>query len=134
MAIALSERYALSEDGRPDVIIPVPLHVSRLRDRGYNQALELARPIANRLNIPIDYQSCVRIRETAAQADLPAKLRRSNVKGAFQIHKLDAEYVAIIDDVMTTGYTVAELSRQARNAGVKKIDIWTCARASLVRR
>jgi len=129
MAVELSKRYSVADE-LPEAIIPVPLFPSRLRSRGYNQALELARPIANQLDIPIDYKSCTRTRETVMQSDLPAKLRRRNVKGAFQTRSIDADYVAIIDDVMTTGYTVDELARVVRSSGVKKIDIWICARAS----
>jgi ComF family protein len=130
MADELSKRYATAAGDLPEVIIPVPLHPSRLCDRGYNQALELARPVAALLNIAVDHQSCTRTRETAMQSDLPAKLRRKNVKGAFQIRGIDADHVAIIDDVMTTGYTVDELAGAMRGYGVKKIDVWVCARAS----
>lgn len=130
MAFELSKRYDLAGEGLPDVIIPVPLHPSRLRSRSYNQALELARPIARHLGVTVDYQSCVRARETAAQSDMPAKLRRKNVKGAFQVRGTDADHVAIIDDVMTTGHTVDELADAMRGCGIRKIDIWICARAS----
>lgn len=131
MADELSKRYAADAESLPDVIIPVPLHASRLRERGYNQALEIARPIARCLKIPVDYKCAVRTRETAMQSELPAKLRRNNVKGAFKISGLQqANHVAIIDDVMTTGHTVEELASEVRKAGIKKIDVWTCARAS----
>jgi len=130
MAIELSDRYSATGSELPDLIIPVPLHPARLRERGFNQALELARPIAARFNIPIDYKSCLRIRETAKQSDLPAKSRRQNVKGAFQICGLQADHVVIIDDVMTTGCTVNEFASKIRGTGVTRIDVWTCARAS----
>lgn len=133
MAEELLKRYVTTAQAFPDVIIPVPLHTSRLRERGYNQALEMARPIANLLKIPVDHRSALRTRETVAQSDLPEKLRRNNVKGAFKITGLQADHVAIIDDVMTTGHTVEELASEVRKAGIKKIDIWTCARASLGR-
>lgn len=118
---------------RPELIIPVPLHAVRLHERGYNQATELARPIARALSIPIDYQHCQRRRATAVQSDLPAKERSRNVKGVFSVaRELRARHVAIVDDVMTTGATVAELSAALRKAGVEKIDIWVCARAALL--
>ena len=117
----------------PEVLIPVPLHRSRLRERGYNQALELARPIARRLRIPIDAKSCVRIRPTAAQTGLPAAERARNVRGVFALRgPLEAKRVAIVDDVMTTGHTVAELARVLRKAGVEEVSVWVCARAGLV--
>lgn len=116
----------------PQLIIPVPLHAARLRERGYNQATELARPIARALNIPIDYQHCQRHRATAIQSDLPANERSRNVKGVFHIvKKLPARHVAIVDDVMTTGATVAEFATTLRSAGVEKIEVWVCARAAL---
>jgi ComF family protein len=116
----------------PQMIIPVPLHAARLRERGYNQATELARPMARALGIPIDYQHCQRQRATAIQSDLPASERSRNVKGVFSVvKKLPAHHVAIVDDVMTTGATVAELATTLRHAGVEKIDVWVCARAAL---
>lgn len=117
----------------PQIIIPVPLHPARLRERGYNQATELARPIAHALNIPIDYQHCQRQRATAAQSDLPASERLRNVKGVFSVvRKLPVHHVAILDDVMTTGATIAELATTLRKAGAERIDVWVCARAALV--
>ncbi len=114
----------------PEVIIPVPLHVARLRARGFNQSLEIARPIAKALHIAIDVDSCQRIRATLAQSSLPAKQRKRNMRNAFAIVKAIAvKHVAIIDDVVTTGHTVNELSKQLRKAGVQRIDIWCCARA-----
>jgi len=115
----------------PQVIIPVPLHCSRLRERGFNQALELARPVARRLNIPLDYRSGARVRATAVQSLLPAAQRRRNIKGAFQITRpLAAHHAAIVDDVMTTGHTVEEFAATLRKAGVEKIDVWVLARAA----
>lgn len=114
----------------PQLIIPVPLHRSRLRGRGFNQALELARPVARKLGIPIDYQSCVRTRKTAVQSKLPAKDKHANVKNAFSvIRPIHARHVAIVDDVMTTGHTLEEVAKVLRKAGVERIDVWVVARA-----
>ncbi len=114
----------------PEVILPVPLHVSRLRERGFNQALELARPIATRLKVPLDWRHVIRTRATDAQSDLPAALRARNVKGAFSVLKgFTVGRVAVVDDVMTTGHTVNELALTLRRAGVSDISIWVCARA-----
>lgn len=114
----------------PEVIIPVPLHRSRLRERGYNQALEIARPIASQLAIRINYRSTVRLRATSAQSDLPAKERHGNVKGAFGVvNPINARHVAIVDDVMTTGHTVQEFAAVLRRSGVEVIDTWVVARA-----
>ena len=116
----------------PDVLVPVPLHASRLRQRGYNQALELARPIAKLLNLSIDVESCIREKATTDQIGLPAKLRKSNLKNAFSVNgDFRDKRVTIIDDVMTTGSTVNELSQQLINAGARQVNVWVCARAVL---
>ncbi|OGT08752.1 MAG: hypothetical protein A2X78_02465 [Gammaproteobacteria bacterium GWE2_37_16] len=127
MADYLEKCY--SKKNKPQLIIPVPLHKKRLRERGYNQALELARPIEKRLQIPVDKYSCVRVKQTAAQSLLPFDERQSNVRQAFAIRKpLAVKYVAIFDDILTTGSTVKELSQVLRKAGVTKIDVWCCAK------
>jgi ComF family protein len=116
---------------RPQIIIPIPLHKTRLRKRGFNQAVELARPIAKAWRIPISLHDCQRIRATPAQTELPAKQRRKNVKNAFEIREnFHIEHVTLLDDVITTGSTVQELSLQLRHQGVKKIDVWCCARTN----
>ncbi len=113
----------------PDLLIPVPLHRSRLRQRGYNQALEIARPLARRFKIPIEYQACVRQRETAPQAELERATRQTNMRGAFRLTgEIKARHVAIVDDVVTTGATVSELARTLRKAGVKQMEVWAVAR------
>jgi ComF family protein len=114
----------------PDCIMPVPLHSSRLIARGYNQSVELARPLSKRLGIKLDTVSCVRIRATAPQTDLPPNKRKQNVRNAFSMsEKAPYDHVLLVDDVITTGSTVNELARILRYTGVKKIDVLTCARA-----
>jgi len=116
----------------PELIIPVPLHATRLRERGFNQAIEIGRPIAKQLHLPLAIHSCERIRMTTAQSLLPANERHSNIKNAFIVKKpLAAKYVAIVDDVITTGQTVNELSKVLRQAGVERIDIWSVARTDV---
>ncbi len=113
----------------PDMIVPVPLYKRRLRTRGYNQAVELARPVSRQLGVPMALHGCRRVRETAVQSDLPAKQRRANIKGAFEVDSsLYGAHVAIVDDVMTTGNTVTELARVMRDRGAKVVDVWICAR------
>jgi len=115
----------------PEVLLCVPLHRSRLRQRGYNQALELARPLAHALHVPLRRDVLQRQRRTDAQTELDAVSRRRNVRGAFALRE-DAvlpAHVAILDDVMTTGATLAECARVVRRAGVKRVDVWALARA-----
>ncbi|CAA9890437.1 ComF family protein [Candidatus Methylobacter favarea] len=115
---------------RPDCILPVPLHKARYRQRGFNQAIEIARTVSRELQIPLDLVSCHRHRNTPHQTALSAKKRRKNLKNAFSIIKpLYAQHIAILDDVMTTGSTVHELAAVLKNAGVGKVDVWVCARA-----
>lgn len=117
----------------PKLIIPIPLHNKRLSERGFNQALEIARPISKILQIPIDFQNFNRIKNTKAQSSLSANERGQNIKKAFAIKKLiHVEHVAIIDDVITTTSTITEFSQLLKNAGVSKIEVWCGARASVV--
>lgn len=130
----LSEKISASyqQDVLPEKIIPIPLHAKRLRERGFNQAVEIARPIAKKFKLDIDHKNTRRIRETAAQMGLVAKERKGNVKAAFSVDAMPlAEHVAVIDDVMTTGHTMTEFCKQLKAAGVKRIDVWCCARTSL---
>jgi ComF family protein len=114
----------------PDAIVPVPLSRKRLRQRGFNQSIEIARPLAQRWDIPVDTSSVKRIRNTQSQTGLDRKQRRKNIRGAFEmVGQPGVEHVAIIDDVVTTTSTVTELSRVLKRAGVKRVDVWSIARA-----
>lgn len=115
---------------RPDYLLPVPLHPSRLRQRGYNQSVELAKVLAKGLQVPLQPHCLVRSRKTPAQAGLGAKQRRSNIKGAFElIHPLADRHIALVDDVVTTGSTVNEIARVLKESGVKRVDVYSIARA-----
>lgn len=112
-----------------DALLPVPLHRSRLRQRGFNQALELARPLAKRFGLPI-MDEVERQHATPSQSSLHAEQRQSNMRNAFRIRQpLHYKRIAIIDDVMTTGSTVNEIARLLARAGVEEIQIWCIARA-----
>ena len=113
----------------PDALVPVPLHRKRLRQRGFDQALELAKGIARGKSLNLRSDILTRIRHTSAQTDLNAVERRKNCKDAFVLntHSLP-EHIALLDDVMTTGTTVSECARVLKKAGVKQVDIWVMAR------
>lgn len=116
-------------DEAPELLIPIPLHPSRLKERGYNQALELARPLGRQLAIPLDFNSCRRVRPTPPQSSLHKKERHKNVRGAFEIQgELSARHVALVDDVMTTGHTARELARLLKRHGAERVDVWVLAR------
>lgn len=114
----------------PDFLLPVPLHKARYRRRGFNQSIEIARHVANELEIPLDITSCRRHRDTPHQTGLAAKKRRKNLNKAFSLVKpIKAQRIAILDDVMTTGSTAHELALLLKKAGVSHVDVWVCARA-----
>lgn len=114
---------------RPDLLLPMPLHSSRLAERGFNQAVEIARPLARRLQSSLELQGALRIRPTPSQADLPLKARLQNVRGAFSTHlDLAGMRVAVVDDVMTTGSTLDELAGVLKRAGASHVENWIVAR------
>lgn len=123
-------QQTLLYDSLPQCIIPVPLFRKRLRQRGFNQSVELAKPVAKSTGLPLELNLVERVKQTESQTALDAKKRRKNIKGAFRVVKdIPYEHVAIIDDVVTTGSTVNELARVLKKAGVKQVDIWSIARA-----
>lgn len=113
----------------PDLILPIPLHSTRLQERGFNQAVEIAKPIARILQRPLDTQGLGRIRATASQSGLPAAKRKQNVAGAFVTERSYQDlHLALLDDVITTGHTVRECSRVLKMQGARRVDVWCCAR------
>ncbi len=113
----------------PDLIIPIPLHKERLRERGFNQSLEIAKVIAKTLQVPLDYRSTMRIKATAAQSGLSALKRKINIHQAFKIAKnYDNLSIAVVDDVVTTGHTIQAFCAALQSHKAKKIDIWCSAR------
>ena len=118
----------------PEIIIPVPLHKKRLRKRGYNQALEIARIVSKEIDCELLCREIYRNRDTNVQMDLPAKQRHKNVKNAFSLKEnattFKNKHVCIMDDVMTTGNTVNEVAKCIKSAGAKRIDVWCIARVA----
>lgn len=131
LADCIIDRAMIDRPALPELLIPVPLHTRRLRQRGYNQALELARPIAQALGIDIAIDRLQRQRNTTAQTGLDAAARRRNLARAFSVSDSDSlpSHVTIFDDVMTTGSTLGECARVLREAGVARVDVWALARA-----
>jgi len=126
----LLANYLFKNAELPELIIPVPLHPKRYRQRGFNQTLEIGKIIAMELSIPIDNRCCIRIKNTAHQVSLNAKQRHKNIKNAFQLIKTPkVKHIAILDDVMTTGATANELAKTLKCAGIEQVDVWVCTRA-----
>ncbi|MNM92232.1 DNA utilization protein GntX [compost metagenome] len=117
----------LADAERPAALIPVPLHASRLRQRGYDQALELARPLSCALGVPL-WQGLQRVRATAPQSELDATARRRNLRSAFAVQAPVPAHVVLVDDVMTTGATLHAAAKTLRRAGALRVDAWVCAR------
>ena len=120
----------------PEVIIPVPMHNKRLRQRGYDQALLLAREIHRQLSglihIPVDSRILKRHKATPPQQGLNAKARRKNLKNAFSLRNpFPYRHIALVDDVVTTGETVSEICRLLKKETQVQIDIWSLARTPI---
>ena len=110
----------------PTCLAPVPLSAARLQQRGFNQALEIARPLARALGMPLVAQLAERCRDTRAQAELPLPERQRNVRAAFDlrhqsIERIPGQHIGIVDDVMTTGATLNELAKVLKNFGAARV-------------
>jgi ComF family protein len=126
---ALSEMLRRCKPPQADLIVPMPLSPQRLRERGFNQALELARAVAPSIAAPVDAALCVKIRETSPQTRLPWQERRKNIRGAFVVlGNVTDRHVLVIDDVLTTGATLNELARGLKRAGAASVTGWVVAR------
>jgi ComF family protein len=121
-----------------DVLVPVPLHVTRLRGRGFNQAAEIAAAVSGRLGVPQAPQhTCRRHSGKMPQSRIQGRrARRRNVSGVFAVSRgaFLGQRVAVVDDVMTTGSTVYELARAIRKAGAVRVEAWVCSRVGEPRR
>ncbi len=115
-----------------DLLVPVPLHPKRLRERGFNQAVEIARPVARALDLPLLLHACRRTRDTPAQSGLDARERRRNPVGAFTAGDgVRGKRVAIIDDVYTSGSTIAAVTHALLHAGATRVEAWCVARGGI---
>ena len=114
-----------------DVLLPVPLSQHRLEQRGFNQALEIARPLARAWKMPLSLGGCVRTKDTSPQAELPLSARRVNMRGAFAVRDrkaIENRHVLVIDDVMTTGHTLRELAACLKRHGAARVSNLVLAR------
>lgn len=127
LATALAE--VLEAEPRPDLVVPMPLSPARLRSRGFNQAMELARLTRLEFGFRIAAQGCSRTRDGVPQATLPWKERARNVRGAFDCSlDLEGQCVAVVDDVLTTGATLNELAATLKKRGAARVVGWIAAR------
>lgn len=131
LAQHVQHRFDNTDLARPDCLLPVPLARKRLRERGYNQALMLARWLSQDLGIAHDEQLLLRPHETLAQQALDAKTRQRNLRGAFALcanAQVQGRHFALVDDVLTTGATAHSLSRLLISAGARRVDVYCLAR------
>jgi ComF family protein len=138
LGVLLAQAVEKSGAPLPRLLVPVPLHDARLRERGFNQAAALARYAGRMLGIPFAPRALTRVRDTPSQTSLRMEERHRNVRGAFAVHGararrrlLDAGHVAVVDDVMTTGSTLRELQTLLLESGVMRVDLWSVSRAAL---
>ena len=125
----ISKRAPSPSVALPDVLIPMPLHPRRLQERGFNQAVEIARVVAHELHIPLDVHACKRVKFSASQVTLPLKERVRNMRNAFTCDRpLDNLKVALLDDVMTTGASLNALASAVKKAGASHVECWVIAR------
>lgn len=131
LASILADAMARRQCPAGDLMLPVPLSAQRLRQRGFNQALEIGRPLARMRGLPLLVEQCSRARDTVPQATLPWKERHSNIRHAFECAAdLAGKTVIVVDDVMTTGATLNELARCLKGCGAGRVVNWVVARAS----
>jgi ComF family protein len=136
LGVLLAEAARLRGRALPGLLIPVPLHGRRLRERGFNQAAALARYAGRMLEIPVAHHALRRLRDTPSQTALARHERHRNVIGAFGLRDaracarlVAAGHVALVDDVLTTGSTLIEARATLLAAGVSQVDLWAVARA-----
>ena len=127
----LADELASRVASKPDFVIAVPLHPTRLRERGFNQSQLLAARISKRLDIPLLTDACQRVRDTPPQSSLPWKERDKNIRAAFSMRadvEVQGTHIAIVDDVMTTGASLGEIARMLKLAGAREVSAWVVAR------
>ena len=113
----------------PEAALAMPLSRARLRERGFNQSLEIAKPLCRALGVALLPHACERMRDTESQTTLPWKERAKNVRGAFACHEnFTGKHVAIVDDVMTSGASVNELAKTLKKSGATRVSAWVIAR------
>ncbi len=133
LAARMASAWRAADQPAPDVLVPVPLSAARMSERGYNQAWEIARRLARELRCRADARLLLRIRDTPHQLAFPLDERAANVRSAFaaeptRLAELRGRRITLVDDVMTTGATAAEIARVLKQAGAAAVDVWVAAR------
>jgi ComF family protein len=132
LAALLADAFRALRQEPPELLVPIPLHVSRYRQRGFNQAAEIARFAAAELGLAVDSRCLARKKSTLEQSSLSVARRRTNVRGAFAaVRSIGAKRVALVDDVLTTGSTALAAAQALLESGVREVELWAAARVLL---
>lgn len=132
-ARSLADAWRASGSAHPGLLLPVPLHAQRLRERGYNQSWQIARRLSRMVHCAADARLLLRMKDTPHQLAFPPEQRAANVRGAFAVEptrlaELRGRRITVVDDVMTTGATAAEIARVLLQAGAAAVQVWVVAR------
>jgi ComF family protein len=132
LGLLLADAFRALRQEPPELLVPIPLHASRYRERGFNQAAEIARFAAAELGLAVEPRCLVRTRRTLEQSGLPVAQRRTNVRDAFAaVPNIGARRVALLDDVLTTGSTARAAAQALLESGVSEVELWAAARVIL---
>jgi ComF family protein len=132
LGLLLADAFRALRQEPPALLVPIPLHASRYRERGFNQSAEIARFAAAALGVGVDSRCLVRTRATLEQSSLSVAQRRTNVRGVFAaVQRINVQRVALVDDVLTTGSTALAAARALRESGVSEVELWAAARVTL---
>jgi ComF family protein len=127
LALELARR--VHDEPRPQLLVPMPLTTARLRERGFNQAAQVARVVSSSLGVPLALRMVDRIRDAPSQSGLGRRARRANLRGAFRCRTpLSGRHVALVDDVITTGASADAVCAALKRAGAARVDVWAIAR------
>lgn len=123
---AAAQQHAHTGLASPALLSAVPLSKQRLQERGFNQSLEIARPLARRLHLPLATQLLLRVRDTTAQTTLPFAQRKRNMRAAFVVpgralHQVQGRHIGMVDDVMTSGATLNEIATTLKHFGAERV-------------
>ncbi|HUQ29163.1 MAG TPA: ComF family protein [Usitatibacter sp.] len=127
LALELARR--VRDERRPELLVPMPLTTARLRERGFNQAAQIARVVSRSLGVPVALRLVERVRDAPSQSGLGRRARRANLRGAFRCRApLRGRRVVLVDDVITTGASADAVCAVLKRAGASRVDVWALAR------
>lgn len=124
----LAEQLAREPANVPHVLLPAPMHPRRRRERGFNQAADIAEQLGRQLGIEVDAGLVRRVRQVRSQRELNRAQRLANLKDVFEVRRTPPPRVAIVDDVVTTGATARALALKLKSAGAREVELWALAR------